>query len=74
MKNVFYAIAFFLISIWAISFFAYSVEGIIYIFPVLAVVAIALSFTGIKMPLEIIYIKESVNPVKLVGVIKQGHL
>ena len=62
MKNVFYAIAFFLISIWSISFFEYSVEGIVYIFPLLAVVAIVLSFTGIKNPVEVIYIKESVDP------------
>ena len=66
MKYVFYAIAFFLISIWAISFFAYSVKGIVYIFPLLAIVAIALNFNRNKKPIEIIYIKEIKNSVALV--------
>ena len=42
MSNLLYTIAVILIIIWAISFFAYSVGGIIHILLVLAIISVLL--------------------------------
>lgn len=61
MKSVFYITAFFFTCIWAISYFEYRANSIIHILPVMAGLAIIMSFMKFWVPAEINYDNETEN-------------